>query len=290
MRSPWSPLEPRTEVAKKSLKLRRPPSARAALVLTLSAPLLHAVGCGVEPGQLDTKGLPGGSAQLDAEGSLGALAQESTSTPQPGGGLFNVCVTATGSGEWCGPIPATYRFNVCGPATASRYSYQLSDSCGNYSGGQACVPQLSLDGKVLWSASGYWYSGSITSVTPGPCPASAPSACGVSADIGVNVSSCANPCSEEAPYYWPSNGRCYPCPEGQILQPDGTGGETCQPRCAGLTGEALAACEDCSVDGGVACRCNQFPLHAQALCSCLAFAGGEECYPPPPRCHRHSRR
>jgi hypothetical protein len=36
-------------------------------------------------------------------------------------------------------------------------------------------------------------------------------------------------------YAWPSNNRCYPCPEGQILQPDASGKLTCQARCTGLS-------------------------------------------------------
>lgn len=104
----------------------------AALVLTLGAPLLQVVGCGVEPDQLDTKGPRGELEPLDdecplgqtdllgPEGSLSAQPQEGTSNPQPANVNVNMCVTVTGSAEWCGPTPATYRFAVCGPNPAAR--------------------------------------------------------------------------------------------------------------------------------------------------------------------------
>jgi len=88
---------------------------------------------------------------------------------------------------------------------------------------------------------------------------------------------------------WSSNGECYLCPEGQVWQDDGMGASGCRPRCSGLTGAALAACEACPVEGGVACRCNQLQGAERELCRCVGFGGGSACFQcPADRPHKWS--
>jgi len=89
---------------------------------------------------------------------------------------------------------------------------------------------------------------------------------------------CEAACPPEAPHRWPSNGRCYKCPEGQIWMDNGQGSASCRPRCEGLSGAALQACNDCSIDGGVACRCDQLTGAAKQQCFCSAFGGGQACF------------
>jgi hypothetical protein len=194
-----------------------------------------------------------------------------------------VCVYVTGSGEWCGPIPVDARYQLCGTTDPGAYSFRLSSTdCGNWSGGKACRPALWSGGVMVsgYSHPNYWYSGSVSKVVAGPCPApTGQSACGVASYSRTVVGSCASLGDACPPgqYKWASNGNCYVCPEGQVRQMDAQGVISCQPRCQGLTGAALEACNACPASGGVACRCNQFQDPQRSLCACLGHGGGQAC-------------
>jgi hypothetical protein len=200
-----------------------------------------------------------------------------------------MCVYVTGSGEWCGPVPVDARYEVCGTSDPGAYALRLSATdCGYWSGGKACRPDL-WSGNVSLTGSfymGYWYSGGVAQVVPGPCPEpTGQSACGV-ASYGKSVlSSCSSlgGACPQGQYQWASNGQCYMCPEGQVQQMDAQGAISCQPRCQGLTGAALDACNACPQSGGVACRCNQLPSPQRELCACVGHGGGQACLEGCPR-------
>lgn len=194
-----------------------------------------------------------------------------------------VCVYVTGSGEWCGPTPVDARYEVCGTTDPGAYSWRLSTTdCGTWSGGKACRPDLWSGGVALTGSlyMGYWYSGSVSKVVAGPCPApTGQSSCGVASYSKTVLSSCASlgDACPSGQYKWASNGNCYVCPEGQVRQMDAQGVISCQPRCQGLTGAALDACNACPASGGVACRCNQLQGPQRSLCECLGHGGGQAC-------------
>lgn len=96
------------------------------------------------------------------------------------------CVTVSGSAEWCGPVPGVVRYTTSTPGT---YTVRRNNTCGNYSGGEACQYELLRNGvKVTDSGVGRWYTTGISSYTAGPCPeAQQPIACGVRADGNITI-------------------------------------------------------------------------------------------------------
>ena len=77
------------------------------------------------------------------------------------------CVTFTGGGEWCSPVAGVQRYELRG---GDEFATRLTESCGQWSGGEACVYELLLDGAHVASSGGYWYSVGAPSVEVGGCP------------------------------------------------------------------------------------------------------------------------
>lgn len=175
---------------------------------------------------------------------------------------------------------ARYDYYGCGESATTSHSYNMCGkglSTAYIDGGNIMTTYASeglRDGTISVTAMPAGFTSPPTSAyILGP---------GCSASCYAEKECPANPLdSTQKQYRWPSNGRCYMCPEGQVWTDNGTGRGGCSPRCAGLTGAALSACQQCPLDGGVACRCNQLSGAAREQCICSAFGGGEACFKCP---------
>lgn len=163
--------------------------------------------------------------------------------------------------------PAPYNYYACGE------SYSIASNVG-----QQCskaVDNILVDGTAVTPALG----GSV-SVEVLPANTVAPPTQDTLQKVVRGSCSCQESCPTGM-FRWSSNNRCYKCPEGEIYLDDGAGNAGCKPRCEGLSGAALAECQQCNVSGGVACRCDQLTGMERELCFCSAFGGGDACFKCP---------